>query len=245
MTKTSVYSNEPILAIGLQYLMSGLDGFEHSAIYPTWEELLVEAARSGPDHLIIIDTTAAATLEKLAILTTTAPAAKLVLWAQTISVEFLSQAVALGVRGILRKGGSAECYAECLRTVDSGKTWMDTLLAGKVHTVQRTQLSRRERELMALLAQGLSNKELAWRMKITNGTVKQYLTHLYHKIGASDRFELALIALRNLAADETDRSSQNAASNTDHGVMPRYLIVDGDTVHGKRRGAGSPMQETS
>jgi two-component system nitrate/nitrite response regulator NarL len=245
VTKTSIYSNEPIFAIGLQYLMSGLDGFEQPAICPTWEELLVEAARSGSNHVIIVDTTAADTLEKLAILTTTAPNARLVLWAQTISVEFLSQAVALGVRGILRKGGSAKCYIECLCTIASGKMWMDTLLARKVHTVKRTQLRRRERELMALLARGLTNKELASRMKITNGTVNKYLTHLYQKIGASDRFELALIALRNLTAYQTDTSSQGAASNRGPGVMPRYLIVDGATVHGKRRGEASTVQETS
>jgi hypothetical protein len=53
---------------------------------------------------------------------------------------------------------------------------------------------------MGLLAQGLRNKEIAWSMGISEGTVKVYLSRLFTKVGASDRFELALLALRNVVA---------------------------------------------
>ena len=54
---------------------------------------------------------------------------------------------------------------------------------------------------MALLAQGLRNKEIAFSLQIGEGTVKVYLSRLFRKLGVSDRFELALYGLKNLAMD--------------------------------------------
>jgi hypothetical protein len=54
---------------------------------------------------------------------------------------------------------------------------------------------------MNLLAQGLKNKEIAYAMTLSEGTVKVYLSRLFQKAGANDRFELALYALKNLFFD--------------------------------------------
>jgi DNA-binding CsgD family transcriptional regulator len=59
-------------------------------------------------------------------------------------------------------------------------------------------LSRRQSQILALLVQGLKNKEIATQLGISEGTVKCYLTKLFDKVGAKDRFELALFGLRNL-----------------------------------------------
>ena len=61
-------------------------------------------------------------------------------------------------------------------------------------------LSRREGQLITLLSQGLKNKEIAFTLKITEGTVKVYLSHLFQKVGVKDRFELAVFGLNNLTA---------------------------------------------
>ena len=63
---------------------------------------------------------------------------------------------------------------------------------------QRVTLSKRQRQILALLVQGLKNKEIATHLGISEGTVKSYLTKLFDKVGAKDRFELALFGLRNL-----------------------------------------------
>src|SRR5271170_8403815 len=59
-------------------------------------------------------------------------------------------------------------------------------------------LSKRQSELVGLLTQGLKNKEIAAALGISEGTVKAYLTTLFEKVGAKDRFELALFGMRNL-----------------------------------------------
>jgi len=58
-------------------------------------------------------------------------------------------------------------------------------------------LSRRQSQLVGLLVQGLKNKEIATSLGISEGTVKAYLTTLFEKVGAKDRFELALYGLKN------------------------------------------------
>jgi len=56
----------------------------------------------------------------------------------------------------------------------------------------------RRRDLITLLAQGLKNKEIATALGLSEGTVKVYLSKLFLKLGVKDRFELALVSLRNL-----------------------------------------------
>ena len=57
------------------------------------------------------------------------------------------------------------------------------------------RLSLRESQLSSLLVQGLPNKEIAFQMGTTEGTIKVYASHLYHKVGVRSRFELAMLRL--------------------------------------------------
>lgn len=67
---------------------------------------------------------------------------------------------------------------------------------------RRVRLTPREGQLVALLVQGLKNKEIATQLELSEGTVKVYLSKLFQKVGAKDRFELALFGLRNLVNGE-------------------------------------------
>ena len=60
---------------------------------------------------------------------------------------------------------------------------------------ERSQLSTREREIVALVAQGFKNKEMAEKMFISEQTVKNHLHNIFDKLGVSDRLELALYAI--------------------------------------------------
>jgi DNA-binding NarL/FixJ family response regulator len=59
-------------------------------------------------------------------------------------------------------------------------------------------LSPRESQLVTMLTRGLKNKEICDELGLTEGTVKVYLSNLFRKSGAKDRFELALQGLKNL-----------------------------------------------
>ena len=125
---------------------------------------------------------------------TISPRCHLVLWAEEVTIKIVRQAFEFGARGVISgKSAPASLVAALLR-IARGELYFPDLyctpgeLAG-------TALGPRERELVALIAQGLKNKEIAAMMHLTEGTVKVYLTRLYQRLNVADRFELALFGL--------------------------------------------------
>jgi len=126
--------------------------------------------------------------------------------------EFV-QAMKLGCSGIVLKQAATEQLIKCIRRVHAGEIWMDASTTAAVlrqfaagtepaspSTQQsrgrdRTPLSQREREIVALVAQGYKNKEMAAKMFISEQTVKNHLHNIFDKLGVSDRLELALYAI--------------------------------------------------
>jgi DNA-binding NarL/FixJ family response regulator len=102
------------------------------------------------------------------------------------------------VRGFLSTTASPAHFRECLQIAARGELWMESSLTMNLLNNRPVSLSKRQSELVGLLTQGLKNKEIATALGISEGTVKAYLTTLYEKVGARDRFELALFGLKNL-----------------------------------------------
>lgn len=120
------------------------------------------------------------------------------------------QALQLGARGILSKNHIANLEA-ALRTVIAGKYWIEdrevsdvvTLLGELSQKLGYTEprrnfgLTQREIEVIGLVTEGCSNREVASRLSITEDTVKRHLTNVFDKVGMSTRLELALFALKH------------------------------------------------
>jgi DNA-binding NarL/FixJ family response regulator len=155
-----------------------------------------------PD-LALIDV-AGATPELLSELKPLAADTGLILWVDKVSPEFVQQVIGFGVLGVLRKDATTDLYAQCLDRVTAHKLWLENDMTQKMLSMRTVRLSPRERQLVSLLTQGLRNKEIAWRMNITEGTTKVYLSRLFEKTGANDRFELAMFVLQNLETTATE-----------------------------------------
>jgi DNA-binding NarL/FixJ family response regulator len=100
-----------------------------------------------------------------------------------------------------------------IRKVHAGEIWLDSHTTAAVMRQfadpaadvpdaagrgrERTPLSQREREMVSLVAQGFSNKEMAEKMFISEHTVKNHLHNIFHKLGVTDRLALALYAVHN------------------------------------------------
>jgi DNA-binding NarL/FixJ family response regulator len=124
--------------------------------------------------------------------------------------EFV-QAMKLGCSGIVLKQTAPELIVKSIRKVHAGEVWLDSNttaavirqfaaggdatqpVAGKSR--ERSPLSAREREIVALVAQGYKNKEMAEKMFISEQTVKNHLHNIFDILGVSDRLELALYAI--------------------------------------------------
>ncbi len=115
------------------------------------------------------------------------------------------QTVRLGARGLVLKSDGPEKLYSAIRTVANGElAFSDDIardvvkaMAGDVrgeHT-SLERLSERERQIAALVARGLKNKDIARELQISENTVKRHLQSIFSKTGTHDRLELAVIAL--------------------------------------------------
>lgn len=121
-------------------------------------------------------------------------------------------AVQLGVRGVVLKDASPEVLFTSIRAVTAGEYWLGhdrfaTVIPNlrKVEAARRKSkafgLTRREIEIVRSVVAGYSNREIAARSSITENTVKSHLTHIFNKLGASNRVELALFAAHHRLID--------------------------------------------
>ena len=192
----TVYTSEPLHAIALDVLFRTSEDISLDPIVADIADLLPHAAATKPDVILLaVDTSVDWGL--LNRLRHESPESKVVLWLHEITPELAYQAIECGVRGILRKSLAPEMIQKCVRKVHEGELWFEKALTQTFLSGRTVKVSRRESELINLVSQGLKNKEIATVMGVTEGTVKVYLSRLFGKIGARDRFELALIGLRN------------------------------------------------
>ena len=136
----------------------------------------------------------------------------IVLTASDDKNEFV-QAMKLGCSGIVLKQTAPELIVKSIRKVYAGEIWLDSHTtaavmsqfaapaaaapAAAVRGRESSPLSKREREMVRLVAQGYRNKEIGGKMFISEQTVKNHLHNIFHKLGVSDRLELALYAIHN------------------------------------------------
>ena len=225
MTRVLLYSDEPILAKGLESVLRQIDGFELLPTSNTLASLMEQITQGAPD-LVLMDLTAEITFAVLSDMKHAMNRSRIVLWVNSISTELAFQAMGLGVRGILRKTLPTELQVKCLQKVQSGELWFEKALTDSFLCARRVALTQREGQLVSLLSQGLKNKEIATTLMISEGTVKVYLSRLFQKVGVKDRFELALFGLKNLTTGQLpvgDKGQRLGAS-----AMPglRSLVLD-------------------
>ena len=123
--------------------------------------------------------------------------------------EYIWKSLQAGAIGYLLKSTPSEQIANAIRTVYQGHSQLGPTIASKVFTKltppQPLQsdsvhhlLSQRELEVLKLIAQGKSNREIAQTLYLTEGTVKNHVTHILCQLGCRDRTQAALWAHQNL-----------------------------------------------
>ncbi|MBZ5630636.1 MAG: response regulator transcription factor [Acidobacteriia bacterium] len=116
--------------------------------------------------------------------------------------------VRLGARGLVLKREGPERLFAAIRSVASGELAFSEDLAQQVLSAMAGEtkqepstmrrLSERERQIAALVARGMKNKDIGRELSISENTVKSHLQSVFNKTGARDRLELAVIALSEL-----------------------------------------------
>jgi two-component system nitrate/nitrite response regulator NarL len=138
----------------------------------------------------------------------TASDVRTVLLCSTLTKRQILEALQLGARGILLKQQVSELIP-AIRAVIEGQYWVGgksvsnvlQIVSGLATEVSAAPsksnfgLTERELEVVNLVTQGLTNREIATNLRISEETVKRHLTNIFDKVGMSSRLELALFAL--------------------------------------------------
>jgi two-component system NarL family response regulator len=111
--------------------------------------------------------------------------------------EDIHRALENGALGYVLKTVEAATLIEAMRKVAAGQRHVPSALAQRlVEHLPRPGLSARETEVLELMAEGLSNKEIGARLRLAVGTVKGHVNHLLSKLGVSDRTHAVSSAIR-------------------------------------------------
>src|SRR5439155_22879555 len=108
-----------------------------------------------------------------------------------------------GVGGILLKQAALEELSQAMRTVASGGTWLDRPFqrmggeAGELEPAAPPQFNERQRKVLRFVLEGLSNKEIAWKLQISESYVKAILQSLFQKTGLRTRGQLVRVAFEH------------------------------------------------
>lgn len=121
--------------------------------------------------------------------------------------EWLFDAIRAGASGYLLKDTPRDTLVEAIKGTVSGRSYVDSAIAGKlmadiasrsapVQTTLNDLLTDRELEILTLIAQGYSNNEIAQRLFLSEGTVKNYSSTIFSKLNVTDRTQAAILAYR-------------------------------------------------
>ena len=234
-----VYSDEGVLAAGAASLLLSTGIFDVLSTEPELSSLIPQVERTAPD-MILLGLTSEMTLGFFAALRRSAPAARIVLWDRQFSEELVEQARELGGVWFLRRGNSGEGFLDNILTITSGA---EPVTQGPPEGSIKVSLTPREAQLITLLVQGLRNKEMAACLGITEGTVRIYLTKLFVKVGARDRFELAVFGLKNLNCGHAFWDGHNAFVTELDEDRARPVLRSLLLVEPKRRRGYAPLSK--
>ena len=213
-----IADDQPVVRDGLAMLLGLIDDIEIIATAADGIEA-VERARSERPDIVLIDLRmprlegAEATRQILAAL----PDTRVLVLTTYADDDFLFPALQAGARGYLTKDATAEEIEHAIRAVIAGQTHLDPAIQLRLVTAVLDhpppasatepppstrpdlpdELTPREVEVLKLIADGLSNAQIADKLVLTNATIKTHINRIFYKTGARDRAQAVRYAYQH------------------------------------------------
>ena len=194
-----------IILEGLEQLFRREKDFEVIGTATNGEDALAAVRSKKPDVLVLdINMPKGNGLWVLKSVHTEKLKTRVVLLTATLDDDEVLEAMQSGVSGLVLKEAAAVNLVDTVRRVQRGERALEPMLVSRAleRLSQREEakklvevLSKRETEIVKMVAAGLRNKEIAMKLNIGEGTVKTHLHTIYEKLGVHGRVELAMYAL--------------------------------------------------
>ncbi|HEY7494344.1 MAG TPA: response regulator transcription factor [Candidatus Tectomicrobia bacterium] len=212
-TRVLIIDDHAIVRTGLRMLLESQSGITVVGEAANRADALTAARREQPNIILLdIDLGGESSLDCLPELLATASEARVLILTGIRDPEVHRRAVHLGAMGLVLKEKAAEVLLQAIEKVRAGEVWLDgAMIASVLREMTHTReaqpvnpksarlalLTEREREVIALVGQGLRNKQVAERLFISETTVRHHLTAIFAKLEVADRLELVIYAYRH------------------------------------------------
>lgn len=192
MIRVLVVDDHPVVREGLVAILEDEPDFEVAGSAGSAEDSLALAARVHPDVILLdLELPGMGGIEAIPRLAASVPKARVLILTAYDADERVLGAIKAGARGYLLKGAPAGEIAQAIRAVHAGGSYLAPRVAAKVLTQmrapRRSALSARERAVLRLVADGLTSRQIARQLSITERTVKFHIRSLLNKLGAENR----------------------------------------------------------
>ena len=196
-----VCDTQPITAEGLRTLLAAAGDLEFRASLNSLEAAM-QLITARPPDVVVVDKGFGmrVVLDWIHDLKLADAVPAVTVWGVSMTEAEALRLLQVGAKGIVRKTADTESILSCLRTVASGRSWMeDCVLRDSMRQERypRSELTPREHQVLEMVEQGFKNKEIALELGIRPGTVKIHLKHIFEKTGVRGRYGLAISGLKD------------------------------------------------
>ena len=211
MVRLVLCDDQAIVTEGLQVILGNVPGFEIVGVAHDGVEAVELVAKHRPD-VVLMDLRMPIVngIQATRQIHDRYPDAKVLVLTTYDHDEWVFDAIRAGAAGYLLKDTPREQLIAAIRGTAEGATYVDPHVAGKLFrlvgqpgavnalpTAIAVDLSERELDILRLLADGLSNADIAEQLHLSKGTVQNYVSNILAKLDVTDRTQAALIALRH------------------------------------------------
>lgn len=212
MIRVVLCDDQMLVCEGLRSILSTYSQFQVLGIAHNGEDLLHLVHSLSPDqqpNVILMDLQMPKMngVQATRLICQQFPQIKILVLSTYDGDEWVFDAIRAGASGYLLKDAPREELVAALMHVAQGNTPVDPKIAGKLFRMAShgnqaqasgllAQLSEREREILDLISQGCSNAQIANRIYLSEGTVRNYVSRILEKLGVADRTQAALLAGR-------------------------------------------------
>ena len=201
--RVAIVDDHPLFREGVTRSLSEIEGFEIVAEGSSKDDATQIAESLGPDIMLMDISMPGGGLEAIPAILKIAPSQKIIMLTVSEDGDDVTTALDRGATGYVLKGVGARALAEVIRTVASGERYVAPTLSAKLLSSRTPTaggksgliagLTPREREVLELVAAGMSNKHIAIQLDLQEKTVKHHMTQIMTKLGVGNRTEAAMV----------------------------------------------------
>jgi DNA-binding NarL/FixJ family response regulator len=201
--RVAVIDDHPLFREGVTRSLSELEGFEIVAEGGSRDDALKIAENLAPDVMLLDISMPGSGIEAVPLILQIAPSQKIVMLTVSEAGDDVKAALQGGAKGYVLKGIGSRALADVIRTVASGESYVAPTLSAKLLSNGAPaaaskfdlihNLTTREREVLNLVASGMSNKQVARQLNLHEKTIKHHMTQIMAKLDVANRTEAAMV----------------------------------------------------